>query len=458
MSQVSTPLPEVKPVVVAHLKRVLTLRDLVIYGIVLIQPIAIVPLFGVAQQLSLGHTVTTLLVGMVAIMLTAVSYGRMAALYPAAGSAYTYVGRSMNPHLGFMAGWAMFLGYLMLPLINVIYVAVTIRREFPQMPYAAGAAGFAFLITFLNLLGIRWTSRANQLLLTGMCAVIGIFIVLALRYILVHQGVAGLFSFKPFYNPKTFRLRTLATATSFAALTYIGFDGVTTLAEDVENPRRNILLALVLTVLFTGMFSGLLAYLAQLVWPDFHTFASPETAFMDVCRRAGGTMLYHATWVLLITAAFGSSFTGQVGAARILFGMGRDNVLPRRIFAYLDPRRNTPVFSIALIGVLSFAASFVLNFEHGSEILNSGALIAFMGVNAAVIWEFYVRGRDGRIKNAFQDLMAPLLGLTSCLAIWLSLPRQALLSGGAWLMAGLAIAAFKTRGFTKSPIMIDFSE
>jgi putrescine importer len=458
MAPVSTQPIEGKPVLVPHLKRVLNLRDLVIYGIVLIQPIAVVPLFGVAQQLSLGHTVTTLLVSMVAIMLTAVSYGRMAALYPAAGSAYTYVGRSMNPHLGFMAGWAMFLGYLMLPLINVIYVAVTVRREFPHIPYAVAAAGFAFLITSLNLLGIRWTARANQLLLTSMCIVIGIFILLALRYVVAHQGVAGLFTFKPFYNPKTFRLRTLATATSFAALTYIGFDGVTTLAEDVENPRRNILLALVLTVLFTGLFSGLLAYLAQLVWPDFRTFTSPETAFMDVCKRAGGIMLYHATWVMLITAAFGSSFTGQVGAARILFGMGRDNVLPRRIFAYLDPRRNTPIFSIALVGILAFAASFVLNFEHGSEILNSGALIAFMGVNAAVIWEFYVRGRDGRVKNAFQDLLAPLLGFASCLAIWLSLPRQALLSGGAWLIAGLAIAAYKTRGFTERPIMIDFSE
>src|SRR5437762_4147521 len=167
---------------VPRLRRVLGLWDLVFYGVVLIQPIAVVPLFGVAQQLSLGHTVDTVLIGGVPMLLTAVSYGRMAALYPAAGSAYTYVGRALNPHAGFLAGWAMFLGYLVLPLINVIYVAVAIQREFPTVPYALGAAAYAGLITSLNLCGIRWTARSNQILLAAMSIVVSFFIILAIRY------------------------------------------------------------------------------------------------------------------------------------------------------------------------------------------------------------------------------------------------------------------------------------
>jgi amino acid transporter len=440
---------------VPRLRRVLTLWDLIFYGIVLIQPIAAVPLFGVAQLLSRGHTVSTVVFGMVAIMLTALSYGRMAALYPAAGSAYTYVGRGLNPHLGFLAGWAMFLGYLVLPLINVIYVAVAIRREFSHLPYVVGAVGFALLITLLNLCGIRWTARANQLLLAAMCAVIGVFIVLAIRYLVHEQGWGGLFSFKPFYNPKTFDIRMMATATSFAALTYIGFDGVTTLAEDVENPRRNVLLAVILVVLFTGIFSGLQVYLAQLVWPDYQSFSSPETAFMDVCQRVGGILLFHAMWAILIVASFGSALTGQVGAARILFGMGRDNVLPQKVFSFLDPRRNTPAFNIVIIGLLSFVLSLVLNYERTGEILNSGALLAFMGVNVATFWQFFVRSRTGRI---LADAVVPLLGFFCCLGIWLSLPAPAKVVGGGFVLAGLALLALKTRGFRTPSVMIDFSE
>ncbi len=439
---------------VPRLRRVLTLWDLIFYGVVLIQPIAAVPLFGVAQQLSRGHTVTTVLIGMVAIMLTAVSYGRMAALYPAAGSAYTYVGRGLNPHAGFLAGWAMFLGYLVLPLINVIYVAVAIQREFPRVPYAVGAASFAALITVLNLAGIRWTARANQVLLAGMCTVIGVFIILAIRFLFHGHGWGGLFSVKPFYDPQNFKLGTMATATSFAALTYIGFDGVTTLAEDVQNPRRNVLLATVLVVLFTGIFSGLQVYLAQLVWPDYH-FASPETAFMDVCQRVGGVLLFHAMWAVLIAASFGSALTGQVGAARILFGMGRDNALPRKVFSYLDPRRNTPAINIGIIGLLAFAVSLILNYERTGEILNSGALLAFMGVNVAAFWQFYLRSRTGRVMA---DAVVPLLGFFCCLGIWLSLPAPAMIVGGGWLVAGFAIAAITTRGFRTKPARIDFSE
>lgn len=456
-----------------RLRRVLGLWDLIFYGLVLIQPIAAVPLFGVAQDLSLGHATTTVLIGAVPMLFTAISYGRMAALYPAAGSAYTYVGRGVNPHVGFLAGWAMFLGYLVLPLINVIYVAVTIQRELPQVSYLAGAAGFAILITGLNLAGIRWTARSNQVLLVFMCAVIGIFLLLAVRYLFHSQGWGGLFSTQPLYNPRTWDFHTMATATSFAALTYIGFDGLTTLAEDVHNPRRNVLLAIVSVVLLTALFSGTQCYLAQRIWPQYWPcshpagpgpcFPDPDTAFMDVCRRVGGMLLYHSMWLVLIVASFGSGLSGQVGAARILFGMGRDKVLPHGIFSYLNPRRNTPVVNIALIGILSFVFALVLNrdgrgYEVGGEILNSGALIAFMGVNLSAFWQFYMRKQEGRKKHWFADAAVPLFGLLSCLAIWLSLPRLAMSVGAVWLAAGFLIAGMKTRWFRTRPVMIDFSE
>lgn len=430
------------PVTAPHLRRVLSLGDLIFVGIVIIQPVAAVTLYGIAEQLSGGHTVDTVLAGMVPILLTAVSYGRLAALYPAAGSAYTYAAQAINPSAGFVAGWAMLLGYLCMPLINVIYGAVTIQREFPAVPYAAAAFGLALLITALNLGGIRWTARSNELMLFGMLAVIAVFGVLAVGYLFRTQGWGGVFSTHPFYNPHTFSLPAMATATSFAALTYIGFDSVTTLAEDVHNPRRNVLLAVVLVVVITALLSGAQVYLAHQIWPDYTTYPNAETAFMDVYRRVGGVLMFHAMGAVLIVACFAAALGGQVAAARILYGMGRDGVLPR-VLARLTSRRHTPAVAIIVIGVLAFVPSGIVNFEKTAEILNSGALAAFMAVNLAAFWQFYVRG--GEARRFWADAAAPWGGLVSCLAIWLSLPHLALTIGALWLAAGLVLAVVKVR-------------
>src|SRR5450759_762053 len=336
-----------------HFRRVLGLWDLIFYGIVLIQPIAAIGLFGIASKSSHGHMVTTLLIAMVAMMFTAVSYGRMASLYPSAGSAYTYVGKGLNTHLGFLAGWAMFLDYLIVPVINAVHGSLTLQRLIPSIPFFVWVVLFVFIITFLNLRGIRTTARSNELLLAIMCIVIGIFIVLAIQYIFREQGWSGLLSYKPFYNPETFNFGAIMTATSFAALTYIGFDGVTTLAGDVKNPRRNMLLAPVLVCLFTGLFSGLQIYLAQQVWPDYNTFTNPETAFFDVSARVGGTFLFNAIAIILFIACLGSGLAGQVGAARLLFAMGRDGVLPKKIFSHLNQKNATPTYNILIMGVLT---------------------------------------------------------------------------------------------------------
>lgn len=454
----------VQTAAVPHLRRVLTLWDLVFYGIVLIQPIAPVPLYGVAQKLSNGHFATIILIAMFAMMITAVSYGRMAALYPAAGSAYTYVGRGLNPHLGFLAGWAMFLDYLLQPLINTIWISTALHERYLHaVPFFAWAAIIAGIITLLNLRGIRSSALANKTLLFVMFVVVSLFVVLAIRFLLRANGVAGLFSTHPFYDPRTFDSHRIWTATSFAALTYIGFDGVTTLAEDVENPKRNVLLATVLVCVFTGIFGGLLVYLAQLVWPEWHAFPNLETAFMDVCSRVGGTYLFNAMGLILILAAFGSALTGGLGAARLLFGMGRDNVLPRRVFGYLSPGNSTPTYNILIIGILSFLGAIVLNssgnaYEHAGELLNFGAFLAFMGVNLATFWQFAVTTQPGYRRRIFADILLPLIGFAFCALIWWNLNTLAKTIGGIWFAVGLAYLGVTTRGFRKAPAMIDFSE
>ena len=447
-----------------RLKRVLTLWDLIFYGVVLIQPIAPVPLYGVAQKLSDGHFVTIILIALFAMLITAVSYGRMAALYPTAGSAYTYVGKGLNPHLGFLAGWAMILDYLLQPLINTVWISTALHERYLHaVPYVVWAAIIAGIMTLLNLAGVKASAESNKILLAIMSAVVLFFVVLAIRYLFTSEGWAGLFSTQPFYDPRTFNAHRILTATSFAALTYIGFDGVTTLAEDVENPKRNVLLAVVWTCIFAGVCSAFEAYLGARVWPDWRSFPNLETAFMDICRRVGGILLFNAMGFILIVAAFGSGLTGTLGAARLLFGMGRDGVLPRKTFGYLKPGSNTPTFNILLIGALSFAGAVLLNYvgsayEHAGELLNFGAFLAFMGVNLATFWQFTVLKQQGYKTRFLKDTILPLIGFFFCGLIWWNLNNLAKTVGGIWFAMGLLYVGIKTRGFTAAPVMIDFSE
>ena len=449
---------------VPRLRRTLTLWDLIFYGIVLIQPIAPVPLYGVAQKLSDGHFVTIILIALFAMLITAVSYGRMGALYPTAGSAYTYVGKGLNPHLGFLAGWAMILDYILQPLINTVWISTALHERYVhQVPYVLWAAIIVGIMTVLNLAGVKSSARANKLLLAVMSVVVLAFIVLAVRFLYGGEGWAGLFSLQPLYDPKTFNSHKILTATSFAALTYIGFDGVTTLAEDVENPKRNILLAVVLTCIFAGVCSGLEAYLGARVWPDWHSFPNLETAFMDICSRVGGLLLFNAMGAILIVAAFGSGLTGTLGAARLLFGMGRDGVLPKRFFGYLKPGSTTPTYNILLIGGLAFAGAVLLNYigsayQHAGELLNFGAFLAFMGVNFACFWQFAVRRQEGQKLKLLQDAGLPIIGFLFCGVIWFNLNIIAKTVGGIWFAIGIIYVGYKTNWFRSAPVMIDFSD
>lgn len=439
------------------LRRVLTLWDLILYGIILIMPIAPVPLFGLVQQLSHGFAVTTILLAMVAMVLTAFSYGRMASLYPSAGSAYIYVGRGLSAHLGFLAGWAMFLDYLLVPLVCTIYGALTLHRLMPEVPYVVWVAALVGVMTSINLRGIRTTSGANLILLVIMMVVVLAFILLAVHFLFLRQGWHGLFAVKPFYDSHTFRLSSIATGTSLAALTYGGFDGVSTLSEDAKNPRRDVLLATVLVCVFTGIFGGLQIYLAQRVWPDQHTFTNIETAFMDVARRVGGPILFEGFALILIVANLGSGMTAQAGLSRLLFGMGRDGVIPKRFFAHLSVKRSAPVYNLWFVGVVTFAGALLLNYEQAAELINFGAFLAFMGVNAATFRRFYLAPESGHRRRVVIDAIFPATGFLFCLAIWLSLPMHAKILGAGWFVLGIVYDAVHTKGFRESPAMYDVS-
>jgi len=442
-----------------HLKRVLGLWDLVYYGIILTSPIAAVPLFGEAQVLSHGHAVTTLLLGMVAMSVTAISFGRMATVYPASGSVYSYISRVLNPHVGFILGWAMFLEYLFQPIQNALYAVLTISRLVPQVPFVVLSAVIVAFITVMATRGIKFNARTNEILLGFMMLVTVGFLVQAFRYIVLHQTFTGLFSVQPVYNPATFNLRALAAGTSFAALVFIGFDGVSILAEEVKNPKRNVLLAALLVVVFTGLFSGLQVYLAQRVWPDYTTLVNRETAFMDVAHIVGGPVLFTIYGVMLLVSSLACGLAGHIGAARLLYSMGRDNVIPKKIFGHLSPKGGNPVYNEWIVGVVAYIAVLTIPWQLSAEIVTFGALLAFSAVNLAALLHFWFAPTSSdRPKNFFVDAFVPGFGCVFCFALLLGLQPWTKYAGLAWLVVGAIYAGYRTRMFTVRPKLIDFNE
>jgi putrescine importer len=426
------------------LKRVLGLSSLVLYGIILIQPTAPMPLFGAVASQAQGHVVTTILIGMFAMLFTAISYGRMANVYPSAGSAYTYVSREIHPSLGYFVGWGMIFDYIMNPIICVIWISKAAINLIPEIPYGVYAVAFTCLFTAMNLRGIESSSRTNTIIASGLAVVIILFLAAAVRYLFLNPPAnAGEWT-RPFYDPKTFSFPLVSAGASVAVLTYIGFDGISTLSEEVHNPRRNILLASVLVCIITGILASIQVYFAQMVWPGT-TFPDQDTAFCYVAKQAGGLWLFHVVNLALLVATIGSGAGAQLGAGRLLYGMGRDNAIPAKFFAKINPKTRIPSNNIILIGLIVLAGVFVLSYPLGAQLLNFGALIAFMGVNLSSFIHYYLRND----RKTFGHFIVPVLGFTVCLYLWFSLGIKAKIVGISWLSVGLIYGAYRTNFFRK---------
>ena len=395
-------------------------------------------IYGVVSNIARGHVATTILIAMVAMLFTAFSYGRMARVYPQAGSAFTYVSQEFHPRAGYIVGWAMLMDYLLNPIICIIWCSQAARNVFPDVPYAFWVLAFAVLSTFLNTRGIQTSGRVNAILAIGMGIVVVLFLGEGVHYIrtVVHPTPIDLI--RPLYDRATFSSSLVFQGTSVAVLTYIGFDGISTLAEEVENPRRNILLATVFTCLLIGLLSTVEVYVAQLIWPGTEPFAPDivDTAFVHVAARAGGRVLFQILNTTLLVANMGSAIAAQFGASRLLYSMGRANSLPRTFFGSVSPKTQVPVKNVLLIGVLALAGSFALSYEQGAELLNFGAFIAFIGVNAAALVHYGFRSKE-KVKL---PIAMPAIGIIVCLFIWLHLGRNAQLLGFVWIGVGLLIA------------------
>jgi amino acid transporter len=444
-----------------HLRRALGLWNLIFIGMVIIQPTAPMGIYGVISNTAHGHVVTTVLIAMVAMLFTAISYGRMARIYPSAGSAYTYVAREIHPTLGFITGWSMVMDYLLNPLVCTAFSAKAAMNIVPGLPFYAWLGIFSVFFTWVNLHGIKSSARLNEILCVAMILVVIVFFAAVVNVLWRVHHDPGFF-LKPFYDAPNFHSQTIFAGTSVAVLTYIGFDAISTLSEEAENPRRNILLATVLVCVFAGVLSGLEVYAAQLVWGS-KPFAADrvESAFALISQQVGGALLFQVMNFTLLVANAGTAIASQLAAGRLLYGMGQGNAIPKSFFGAIEPKHRVPRNGIVLVGVVALIGAAALEYFSGitggsayavgAQALNFGAFISFMGVNAASFTHYWWRGNN----RSWSNFLVPVLGFVICGFIWFHLSSAAMTLGAVWMALGIVYGAIRTRGFRAELVRFD---
>jgi amino acid transporter len=429
---------------------VLSLWALVLFGLAFVGPTAPYTFFGVGSVKSHGHFALVYLFAMFAVSFTAVSYGRMAAAFPEAGSTYAYASRALHPAAGYLAGWVMILDYILMPMLCVIIAAVTSNKLLPAVPYFVWVLVTAAVITGINLCGIEMTSRATIVFNAVLAISIVWFVAAAVRALLTGTGEGTLFSLKPFYNAPTFSLADIMSATPIAVLSFLGFDGISTLAEDAKDPQKNVARATVLVCFVAGVVFILQTYLGQLIWPDYTRFSPIETAFSDVGRLIGGTGLFYLIAFLVVAQAWASGITSQASASRLLFGMARDGRLPHLVFGYVHPVLRTPIYSVLLMGTIAAVGAILLDLDQAAEVVNFGACLGFMAVNLSVLGYYFLRRRERGISRLWANLICPIAGFVICFYIWLSISPLAMRLGAVWTVAGILYLAVQTGGFRRN--------
>jgi amino acid transporter len=416
---------------------VLSLGALVLFGIAFVGPTAPYTFFGVGAVQSHGHFAMVYLIALVAVSFTALSYGKMAAAFPEAGSSYAYASKALHPIAGYLAGWVMILDYILMPMLCVIIVGATSHKLLPAIPYSVWVVVTSVAITAINLRGIEMTSRATAIF-NVVLAISVLWFLAAAVWALTHGvGRGTLFSLEPFYSPSTFSLQAVMAATPVAVLSFLGFDGISTLAEDARDPEKNIARATVLVCLIAGVLFILQTYLGQLLWPAYTTFPAVETAFSSIGRMIGGAGLAYLIALLVVGQAWASGIASQASASRLLFGMARDGRLPHAVFGQLHAKLRTPTYSMILMGAIAMVAGLLLDLDKAAELVNFGACAGFMVVNLSVIGHYFFRKKMRNGTALWTSLLSPSIGFLVCLWIWLSVSSLAMKVGTVWTFAGV---------------------
>jgi len=385
---------------------------------------------------------------------TAMSYGRMASAFPVAGSAYSYVRKAISPKLGFIAGWAVLLDYLFLPMAIWLIGAAYLHSAFPAVPQWVWVLAFIGVTSVINIIGLKLANGINALLMLVQFLVLVAFVALCIHYI---GGDASkpLWTITPFFNGQM-QMPLIMSGAAIACYSFLGFDAVSTLTEETRDPRRTIPRAIMLITLIGGLIFVGVSYFVQIAHPSFE-FTDVDSAAYEIARNIGGDLFVSIFLIGLIVGQFASGLSAQASGSRLLFAMGRDGVLPKSFFGTLHARFGTPVNSILLCAVVALLA-LRLDVTTSTSFINFGAFLAFSLVNLSVIFHYWIGAKQRGLRELVLFLVFPTIGLVADLWLMVSLDHLAIYLGLSWLAIGLLYLGFLTRGFSRQPPEMDFQE
>ncbi|MCV7359129.1 APC family permease [Mycolicibacterium fluoranthenivorans] len=437
-----------------NLKRVLGLPSLVLFGLVYMVPLTVFTTYGIVTETTGGRLSVAYLVTLAAMVFTARSYARMAMAYPVAGSAYTYTQKSFGAPIGFLAGWSLLLDYLFLPMLNYLVIGIYLNAAIPAIPAWAIVLVTIVIVTVLNIVGIVSVDRANFLIIDIQAIFIVVFIVMAFIAI-SHSGTVD--AMAPLRGDGSAGgFDPILAGAAILCLSFLGFDAVSTLSEEAKDPKRTVPRAIMIATVVSGLIFILLSYISQLVYPA-NQFADVDSGSLEVMTTAGGQFLNSFFTAAYVAGALGSAITSQASVARILFAMGRDGILPRKIFGHVSVRFSTPVYAIGFVSVISLAAVFV-DLALLASVVSFGALVAFSVVNLSVIKHYFVDLKHRAGAQLLGSLVLPLIGFVLTLWLWTSLSGTALIVGLIWLAIGFIWLLGVTRGFSRPTPTLDLAE
>jgi amino acid transporter len=435
------------------LERTLRGGAVVLFGLAYMAPLIVLGTFGVLAQTTNGAVPSAYLVALVGMVFTALSYGRMAAVFPVAGSSYTYTRRTIDSRVGFLVGWATLLDYFFLPMVIWLIGASYLSAQFPGIPGWTWILGFIVLTTAINVVGIQVAANANLFLMIFQILVLVVFVLLSIRHVFGTAGASGLVSGRPFTGVEP-SLPGISAGAAVAAYSFLGFDAVTTLTEETVNPVRTIPRAILLTTLLGGGIFILVSYTTQLVHPGGE-FRDVDTASFEIAKVIGGDLFASVFVAGLVVTQFAAGIAAQASASRLLFAMGRDSVFPKKIFGFVHPRFHTPAVNILLTGVVGFSA-LGLDVETSTSFINFGAFTAFTFVNLSLIAHILRERKRHDRKTGVFGLLAPTIGAGVDLWLLTSLDTRALVIGLSWLAIGIAYLMYLTRFFrVPAPEMLE---
>lgn len=438
------------------LKRSLGLWAIVGLGLGYMTPTIVFDTFGIVSEETNGVVPLAYLTALAVMLFTAISYGKMVQVFPSAGSAYTYTKETMSPHLGFIVGWAALLDYILLPMVNALIIRIYMVSVFPSVPAWIWVVCYVAVVTGINVWSMSKTSNLNSLLVIFEVVLICAFIVLAFVKLSQGMGQGTIFTTEPLIHSNV-HLGAVLTGATVVCFSFIGFDAVTMYAEEATD-IKTMPKAIMLTVLIGGAIFFICGYFAQALFPDVSGFKVTDDTLPEIGLFVGGTIFKLVFLAGAFAATIASGLASHASVARLLYVMGRNGVLPKRLFGSVHPKFLTPAFNVILVGVVSLLA-IAPSLELISSFINFGALIAFTFVNLSVIAHFVFRQKRYKTgKDIFSFLVMPILGAGTTGILWYNLQADALIGGIAWIVIGLIYLAFKTKISKTSIVDLHFDE